>query len=324
MPSINTAIRYIPDDDVDKVVPSGCVDLTDRFRELDNASFLAAVARDLQKWARKRNPGGTRFDPGGVAAIGLLGEYGLLGYGIRRAQELIRVDHTPSFWSHAFLFFTPISTDAARNRDAAASPWIWESSLEPSTIFNHFANRNGVSPRRVADYALASFEQFAPHCAPNIAVLAIALTEKERKRVLWRADDADVDQLHYDISGLQGDWYAFLTNPARKPNPLIEGKALHAAAYLQLAYDAVGIDLSPGSNARNTAPEHIWQAAKYFRRSFRALDAKGNLVPRQIRMWSCVRDKACLMKPVDLKMPRRLSDIVKLREGTTGKKGRKS
>src|ERR1044072_2721989 len=50
----------------------------------------------------------------------------------------------------------------------------------------------------------------------------------EKEAILDRADDPDVDQLHYDISGLLGTWYAYLSltpqtsqTPSRKATPFI-------------------------------------------------------------------------------------------------------
>jgi len=311
MPNINTAIRYLA-----AGAPSGhFTDLSSEFKARDNAAFLAEVARQMKKLAgTKAGPMKTRFDVGGIATIGLIGSYGLLGYGIRRAQELIRVDRTPSYWSHAFLIASELSTDENANR-GSDSAWIWESTLEPSAIFGSHADRNGVGPRRIGDYANAEFRLFDAHCVPNMAVIAIALSDKERAAILDRADDPDVDQLRYDISGLLGTWYAFLTSRTGQPNPLGAGNGIYCSAYVQLAYDAAGIDLAPGAHQRNTAPEHIWQTAKRLSQMVTVLDAKaGRTKPRGVATWYCVRDPACVVFPTDLprgaQPPRKIREIV--------------
>ena len=339
MGNLNTAIRYLPSAGRNVEVR----DLSKQFLEKDNAEFLAAVATDLRDKARSA-AFGPYLDPEGRGCIGLIGEYGLIGYTIRRAQELIRVDHGPSYWSHAYLHAGGFSTDARVNRDPGRSPWIWESTLEPATLFNRFTDRNGVGPRRFADYARADFDFFAPHSVPNIAVLAIGMTEKERAAVLDRADDADVDQLNYDIAGLLGVWYLYVTNRAEQRNPLGAGTAVFCSAYVQLAYDAAGIDLAPGAHQRNTAPEHLWQTVRYLgsrvsrlpasstsaeaRRAPRGARTRRIVTPladRPVLGWYCVRDKACVLAPVDLdeklKAPRRLTEAIALAESR--EKGRK-
>jgi hypothetical protein len=308
MPNINTAIRYLQDAVVDSET---VVNLSDEFRSRDNASFFARVATELKKKAEKPGPAGTQFDPGGIAAIGLSGEFGLIGYTIRRAQELIRVDHTPSNWSHAFLFASALSEDAATMRSQLNSPWIWESSLEPSPVFNRFADLNGVSPRRLADFRHSKFRFFAAHNVPNVAVIAIALTPEEREKVLHRAADPDVDQLHYDIQALRGAWFVHLSDRASHRNPLIDGIPVFSSAYVQLAYGAVGIDLAPGAHQRNTAPEHIWQAVKYLSQSFQVPDPKtGALEPRPVAAWYCLRDETGMMWPARVSPPRNLRTLL--------------
>jgi len=307
MSNINTAIRYVSGATKSPTLS----DLTSRFRQKDNAAFYAEVARRLKSAAKRPGPGGTGFDAGGVACIGLLGEYGLLGYGIRCAQEAFRTDHSPSYWSHAFLISTALNEDERVNRSAKQSPWIWESTLEPATLFTRLVDRNGVGPRRIADYARADFDLFCPHCVPNVAVLAIGLTPEERKAMLDRADDPDVDQLHYDITGLLGTWYAYLTDRASQPNPLSLGHGIFCSAYVQLAYEAAGIDLAPGAHQRNTSPEHIWQAFKYLEATCQILDAETNrLSPRPMMGFYCVRDRACVLAPVEVEVPRGLRKMI--------------
>ena len=308
MSNINTAIRFVSKPGSSRRT---LIDRTRTFRRQDNAAFLADVSLRLKEASRKPGPAGAAFDPGGVGCIGLMGEYGLLGYGIRCAQEIIRTDRTPSYWSHAFLVGSGLSEDAETNRSPEHSPWIWESTLEPAARFNRFVDRNGVGPRRLADYAPSGFDLFSPHCVPNIAILAIALTSEERTKILDRADDPDVDQLHYDLSGLLGTWYAYLGDRAQQINPLTQGNAIYCSAYAQLAYDAAGLDLAPGAHQKNTSPEHIWQAFKYLRPAFQIMDpATGVLLQRPMLGFYCVRDRACVVAPVGKKVPRGIRAIV--------------
>ncbi|MCI0377858.1 MAG: hypothetical protein L0215_09640 [Gemmataceae bacterium] len=309
MSNINLATRYLPGGNPK---PEYLVDLTGDFRRRDNAAFLAEVAKQLRDKAAKPGPAGTAFAPDGAACIGLLGEYGLMGYGIRQAQSLLRMDKVPSSWSHAFLLTGGLSEDAAHNRSSRQSAWIWESTLEPAGLSSHFTNRNGVGPRRIGDYSRAEFSVVEPHCVPNMAIIAIALTPKERQAILDQANEPDVAQLQYDILGLLGTWYAYLSNRDIQANPLASGQAIYCSAYIQLAYDAAGIDLAPGAHQRNTSPEHIWQGIKYFASTFRVADPQsGNWEERPIACWTCIRDPACVVFPVDFKdMPRNLRELI--------------
>jgi len=293
MDRLSTAIRYVPGLRRNE----GIVDLTDTVRRKDNAVFLTQVATKLHEL---RSGPERRWFSGGSACIGLMGEFGLTGSLIRQAQALIRVDRTPSYWSHSFLFYNDLSTELGMNRSERNSPWIWESTLEPATPFNHFIERNGVGARRIGNYAFSGFDLLRDHCVPNMAVIAIGLTDEERSAVLQRADDPNVDQLAYDLGALLGTWYAYVTDRAQRPNPLATGNAVYCSAYLQLAYDAVGIDLAPGAHERNTCPEHFWQLARYLQSGLVAIDPDTKAtIPRPIRGWYCVREKAACIVPLE-------------------------
>lgn len=292
---INTAVRFR----ATGAPKSPVADVTPKFRSADNAAFLAYVAGELAALSKKFGPEEPGFDAGGVGCFGLLGEYGLIGYGIRQAQKLVRVDHLPSCWSHAFLFAQPLSTKATALRDPDTSPFIWESTLEPASLFNKFVDRNGVGPRHIGDYAPADFDLLREHSVPNMAVIAIGMTAKEREAVMERASQPDVDRLRYDISGLLGVWYAFLTNRASLPNPLADGRGIFCSAYVQLAYDAAGIDLAPGAHQRNTSPEHLWQGAKYFSDMYTWIGPEGKK-QRPVYGWCVLRDPAGIVAPVNV------------------------
>ena len=98
MTDLNTALRVQPDAVENPMI----TDLTVDFRRRDNAAFLARVAQLLQQAAAAEGPGGTRIHPGGVACIGLLGEYSLAGYSILRAQDVLRLDRTPRIGRRRF------------------------------------------------------------------------------------------------------------------------------------------------------------------------------------------------------------------------------
>jgi hypothetical protein len=342
MSNISTAIRYLaaasPNPDLIDLNEASGADKP--YARKDNADFLADVAVRLARRAApasrkatrqakrdekpkpagakaKKSSGGTpaaestpeparelQVAPDGVVAIGLLGQYGQLGYALRRAQEVIRIDRSPSYWSHAFLFLDPISKDASRNRDPATAPRVLEATLHPGqTPGELFAFRNGVNVRRFSDYARASFAADAPPAAPNIAVLSFGLTPEERKAIRDRATRPEADLLSYDLPHLIGTWFHFALSLGKRSNPLVEGIGMPSASFLQLAYDAAGIDLSPGSSDRNSAPEHLWQAARFLHVMFEAPGPDGTLQGRPLLGYHCVREPNCLVAPADVVLP---------------------
>lgn len=304
MPNVNTALRYVPG----ATKNEDLVDLTDECAEVDNAEFLARVAERLKR-SRDRRRAGTAIDREGVACIGLLGGYGLDAYRLRLAQEAVRFDRMPSYWSHAFLIATPLSIDPEVNRDPDHSPWVWESSLRPGERASMLNQWMGAGPRRVAEYASAAFDPASSQAAPNMAVIAIALTDEERERVLAFADKPYMEQLAFDLQSLQSAWFHFLRVGEQSANPLAAGHAVHSAAYVQMAYDAAGIDLAPGAVQRNIAPEHIWAAAMWMSDGFTVPDPRRRrTASRRVRGWYVTRDKAAVPLPPERRMPLSVRD----------------
>jgi hypothetical protein len=334
MSNISTATRYLAN-----AAPNPqLIDLneaegtTKPFQSKDNADFLAEVARRLARWGEgtpgssnaPKRPGrgkdrtasskaSQRATPAdadpmhvakdGVLAIGLLGEYGQLGYALRRAQEVLRIDRTPSYWSHAFLFLDPITGSASELRDPARSPRLLEATVQPgATASQLFAFRNGANVRRFADYARADLDASAAPGAPNIAVLCFAMSEGERAAIRDRALHPEADLLSYDLPDLLGTWFHYALSLGKRSNPLVRGIGLPSASYCQLAYDAAGIDLAPGANDRNAAPEHLWQAARFLYPMFAAPSPDGTLVKRQIVGYHCVREVNCVVGPPDVEL----------------------
>lgn len=300
MATLNTAVRYMASG---RTVNANLYDLTRAFRNRDNAMFLAKVNSAIGQFSRNQAAGPVRFASGGVACIGLIGEYGMVGYRLRRAQEVIRLDRTPSYWSHAFLVRDPLSRNPQRNRDRRLSPWILESTLDPAEGFSAFLECHGVSARRVGDFNDARFHPLRVHSVPNIAIIAIGLSDEERKQILSRADAPYTDQLNYDFPSLLGGWYAYVTSKGEVANPILQGLAIPGAAYVQFAYDAAGIDLALGSRQRNVTPEHIWQSAKRLSPLFRTVGEEGKLIERPVAGWYCIREKACASYPPDYPDP---------------------
>jgi hypothetical protein len=301
MTNLNTAIRYDPA----AALNPHLSDWSKAFCDVDNAEFFAAVAQA----------------PGNVGAAGcivLTGEYSVCGYRLRRAQEVIRVDRTPSPWSHAFLLLEGLDRDPAGNRDPDCSPLLLESTLQPSAQFDHFSFRTGVSGRRLAEYALASFDLRAAHCVPNVAVISFELNDDERQALLARALNPQADQLGYDLLGQLANWFTYIASRGTALNPLAQGVSMYSASYVQLAYDAAGIDLAPGAQQRNLAPEHFWQSSRYLHARFRTLDRDGQSQPRAVSGFFCVRDRACMMAPLDASLPRTFAELLPLQLRAAG------
>jgi hypothetical protein len=225
------------------------VDWTDRYRDSDNTQFFADAVADLS-------------EDDGLGLIGLVGSSDLPGVALRRAQSILRWDRRPSLWSHAFLL-----TGRGELREVALY-----------SRAGHFPEPadNAITPATLAHYA----------GDPNIALLAVKMDEDEAKRVTARATETpNLERLRYDLFETLGFWQAFLWTRGT-PNPLEQGVPNHSSAMVEYCFEEIQLDLTPGANDRNSAPEHLWNGARWWSEAFGEFD-------RPISGRYVVRDRHC-------------------------------
>jgi hypothetical protein len=232
-------------------------DVTDSFRDTDNAAFFEAAVAELG-------------DTDGVGLIGLVGSCDLPGVAMRRAQSILRWDRRPSLWSHAFLIVEPIRNGDAEIREVAVHS---RSGQFPEPAYN------AVTKARLSHYA-------SPRVDANVALLSVRMTEEERAAVVARAvEDPNLDRLRFDLFETLGYWQAYLWTRGT-PNPLEQGIPVHSSALVEYCFEAIALDLTPGANDRNSAPEHLWNSARWWSEEFGELN-------RQIRGRYVLRDQHC-------------------------------
>ena len=225
------------------------VDWTDRYRDSDNTKFFADAVADLS-------------EHDGLGLIGLVGSSDLPGVALRRAQSILRWDRRPSLWSHAFLL-----TGGGELREVALY-----------SRAGHFPEPadNAITPATLAHYA----------GDPNIALLAVKMDEDEAKRVTARATETpNLERLRYDLFETLGFWQAYLWTRGT-PNPLEQGVPNHSSAMVEYCFEEIQLDLTPGANDRNSAPEHLWNGARWWSEAFGEFD-------RPISGRYAVRDRHC-------------------------------
>jgi hypothetical protein len=227
----------------------------------DNVRLLTAVKSSLPKEQRW------------VGAIGMVGGQSLAANILRRAQARLRWDLRPSYWSHCFL----IVGDQPTLPDTV----IWECTLEPANVEDLLPERNGVVAETIVRYRdQGSY--------PNVAVISFPLTDTETDQLLRRAQDPNLDRVRFNLWDLLGRWFPYAWGMESVANPLVEGVRMPAAAYVEMAYEAVGVDLVPGASARNGCPEYFWETALWWWKPFEALG-------KALRIDYCLRAKQALI-----------------------------
>jgi hypothetical protein len=231
-------------------------DWTDRYADKDNAAFFADAIASLTGEAGCER----------LALIGLVGSCDLPGVALRRAQSILRWDRRPSLWSHAFVLVD-------------AGDGIREVTLHSRAgVFPEPAD-NAVTAATLGHYGDARLD-------PNAAVLAVRMDAAEAKEVAERATlRPNLERLRYDLFETLGFWQAYLWTRGT-PNPLEQGVPMASSALVEYCYEAIQLDLTPGANDRNSAPEHLWNGARWWSEAFGEFD-------RPIHGRAVLRDKEC-------------------------------
>lgn len=213
----------------------------------DNLAFFEAAIRDLD---------GGPDGHAGIALIGLVGQCDLPGVTLRRAQSVLRWDRRPSLWSHAFLI-----VDARVDGADVAGTRIREVALQPRTGAFPEPAYNAVTDATLANYASAVIDA-------NVALLKVQMSAEEAERVCERATKGvNCERLRYDLFSTLGAWQSYLWTRGTA-NPLEEGVPMFNAAFVEFCFEAINLDLIPGASERNSAPEHIWNAARWWEHEF--------------------------------------------------------
>lgn len=251
----------------------GVADVTDEFREADNLDFFLAAFQRLatQDTGKKRGGVGNK----GRMTIGLVGERDLIGVTLRQAQSVVRFDHRPSKWSHAFL----VIEAAPKTKDELANLKLLEVTMSPRGGAVADPNSNGLTFGKLGNYT-------SPVVTANAALLAIQMTEKEADLVEFKARRPNRDRIRYNLWDSLCVWQSYYWSQGHQPNPLAEGFPLFSSSYVEYAFEAIDLDITPAASERNSAPEHLWNSARYWHEN---LDDLGH----PIYGYSVVRDPGC-------------------------------
>jgi hypothetical protein len=241
------------------------------YQKKNNMQFFAAALAALAE-------NGAGND--GLMAIGLLGQRDIPGVTLRNAQSVLRWDLRPSLWSHAFLIAEPIGEKFDKKTRILEVP---------------LHARDGSFPRpednAVHETELGVYEN--PRLDANVALLAVEMKKEEAELVATRARDYNVDRLRYNFWDTLGIWQSYLWASGGRQNPLREAIPIFSSAYIEMAFEAIQFDITPGASERNSAPEHIWNAALWWHGPMQ------EMYKREIRGFCVLRDEGCSLLSAD-------------------------
>ncbi len=148
---------------------------------------------------------------------------------------------------------------------------------------------NAVTDATLADYADSTLDA-------NAALIVVSMSSQEAERIERRAlHDLNQDRLRYDLWGTLGRWQTYLWSSGAAANPLTDSVPVFSSAFVEYCYEAIGLDVAPGTTERNSAPEHLWNAAMWWYEELK-------LLGHPIRGACVLRDMyATLLDPGELK-----------------------
>jgi hypothetical protein len=246
-------------------------DWSDDYQKKNNTLFFGDALAALAK---------NGVGNGGLMAIGLIGQRDIPGVMLRNAQSVLRWDLRPSLWSHAFLIAEPVG------EKFSSKTRILEVPLHA---------RDGSFPRpednAVHETELRVYEN--SRLDANVALLAVSMTDSDMDLVAKRARNYNVDRLRYNFWETLGVWQSYLWASGGRQNPLREAVPIFSSAYIEMAFEAIQFDITPGASERNSAPEHIWNAALWWHEPMK------EMYNRQITGFCVLRDKGCSLLSSD-------------------------
>jgi hypothetical protein len=204
---------------------------------------------------------------------------------LRRAQAPLRFDQRPSKWSHS-AFIVRWHAEPARAIGL-------EATLDPFDPRLQVPERNGVTSFSLSRY-------FDERRYPNVAMLILGFeasrpqadadstlpSPAERRAAAIEAVLTPVrERGRFPLWDMLGAWARHSYLPYTTPNPLLEGIPMPCASLCEYAYEAAGIDLTPGASGNDNCPEVLYATAKHWAEGVAQTQAA------RVRLFSLVRDE---------------------------------
>lgn len=170
--------------------------------------------------------------------IGLSGGTTLIDKAICRAERHLHPRRRWGVWSHAFLF---------QGQRADGHHWVIESDLQIQRRHIQF----GVQENRVTKYHNEELHA-------SLAVLDFGLAASVVETLIRDGLEFVANREQYSLRELVGTLLALRHSELRgRENLLARDRSIYCSAFVQHLFRKSGLDLAPGVDAKNTAPEDI-------------------------------------------------------------------
>ncbi|MCG8468957.1 MAG: hypothetical protein MJB57_12260 [Gemmatimonadetes bacterium] len=136
-----------------------------------------------------------------------------------------------------------------------------EVSLTPAGGQTHRPETNGVTAFSLTDYC--DSDRYRDVAFATV----VGLDRAARDRIVDAAMNPNTARTRYPLYEALGPWLHHVYSPAGCQNPLEAGIAHPGAAFCEMAYEAGGLDLTPGAVGPNVCPEMLWSTFRYWHES---------------------------------------------------------
>jgi len=170
--------------------------------------------------------------------IGLSGGTTLIDKAICRAERHLHPQRRWGVWSHLFIF---------QGVRADGHQWVIESDLQIKR--RHI--QLGVQENRISKY-------FDEEMYASVAVLDLGLSAAQSETLIREALELVASREQYSLRELLGTLLALKHSGLRgRENLLARERSVYCSAFVRYIFHKTGLDLAPGVDVKNTAPEDI-------------------------------------------------------------------
>jgi len=174
----------------------------------------------------------------GAGRVGLSGGTTLIDRAICRAQRHLDPRRRWGMWSHAFLF------EGVR---ADGHHWVIESDLQIQRKHVQL----GVQENRAAKF-------FDESMHASLAILDFGLAAEQVQTLVCEGLELVARHEQYSLRELFGTLLALRHTQLRgRTNVLARERSVYCSAFVQHLFRKAGLDLAPGVDVKNTAPQDI-------------------------------------------------------------------
>lgn len=232
---------------------------------------------------------------------------------VRRAQAALRMDYLASYWSHAAVVLEwEQDPRKAIGAEVTWEPWRPELQVAERNAVTLFPLSRYLDEQQYPNLAFATFT-FSQISKPKDAKAEVV---DYRGAIRNAVLSPNQDRFRYRFLDWLRIWGGYTYQPHGQPNPLLAEIPVPGAALCEYAFEAAGIDLTPGATAPNACPELLWSTILHWHKRIGEHVQGG-------KAFTVLRDPSCqARKTLSMTLAEELSQGLLLKSSVIRKRGK--